>query len=142
MRTKVTLITVLRNAIAVVATPLLPGAVLGLPAARAMLLPDGLLFASRYAPPLLGSLLLMRLLDVRWLRLTVWWLSVRLLLNVRWLLGLALLFGLSLVLLLRGLALWLMLLLPGIHRRDCSGKQRQDPGEDKLGCSFHVHLRY
>jgi hypothetical protein len=69
------------------------------------------LFASRHAPPLLGGLLLMRLLDARWLRLSVGLLSV--LLNVGWLLVLifllfvfvlVLLFRLSLVLLLRGLA--------------------------------------
>jgi hypothetical protein len=35
-----------------------------------------------------------------------------------------------------------MLPLMGIRWRDGSGKQRQDSGEDKLGCSFHVHLRY
>ena len=84
------------------------------------------------------------------MRCWAWWLSLRRLLNVRWLLvlifllfvfGLVLLFRLSLVLLLRGLAFWLMLPLIGIRWRDGSDKQRQDRGEDKLGCSFHAHLR-
>jgi hypothetical protein len=53
------------------------------------------LFVSRHAPPLLGGLLLMRLLNVRWLLVLIFLLFVFVL---------VLLFRLSLVLLLRGLA--------------------------------------
>ncbi len=45
VRTKVAAVTVLGNAIASVATALLPITVLGLPVMRAMVLPNGLLFA-------------------------------------------------------------------------------------------------
>ncbi|MBZ5527052.1 MAG: hypothetical protein LAN71_03995 [Acidobacteriia bacterium] len=46
IRTEVPTVTVLWNTIAVVPAPLLPGAVLGLPATCAMLLPDAPMFAS------------------------------------------------------------------------------------------------
>ena len=52
-RTKVATETVIWNAVAVVAAALLPGAVLGLPARCAMLLPGGLLFALLHTLPLL-----------------------------------------------------------------------------------------
>jgi len=45
IRTKVATVTVLRNAVAIVAAALVPIAVLGLPVMRAMLLPNGPLFA-------------------------------------------------------------------------------------------------
>ncbi len=51
--TKVTLITVLWDAVAVVAAALLPGAVLSLPATRALLLPHRPLSATLHTLPLL-----------------------------------------------------------------------------------------
>jgi len=80
IRAKVTVIAVFGNAVAVVAAALLPVAMLGLPVACAMLLPDSLLFAFLAVLLLLG--------------LNVGWLHVSLLLRVLLLLAAGLLLGL------------------------------------------------
>jgi len=65
IRTKVTVIAVIRNAITVVAAALLPIAVFRLPVTRAMLLPDSLLLA--FLPVLLLLGLHVDLLKMGWL---------------------------------------------------------------------------
>ncbi|MFZ3201804.1 MAG: hypothetical protein WA175_11720 [Candidatus Acidiferrales bacterium] len=110
IRTKVATVTVLRNAVAIVAAALLPIAVLGLPVMRTMLLPNGPLFAWLSIASLLRALinLLLPLLVLLILGLSL----ALLVLLVLVLLPLPLLILLILGLLLPLLALLVLVLLP------------------------------